>query len=173
MRNFSKEEYLALVRQLTEDQYDELGDEDPQEIEWIPAVPEIKEKIMKLRSDAVTDLTKLKKSQLMDSLFKTNNLKVHGFTIKIARYHGDPDQKGGELTVDFTLYHEVYETPNMKAPCRMTLPCNIHKDTRFLGRSWLKHFDAATGSHATKVSTETLIDIVRWIQVAVKYPAFL
>ncbi len=129
--------------------------------------------MVRLRSDAITDLTNAKKGDLPDLIFKTTNLKIHNFTIKITNYNGEPDEKGATLNVSFTLYHEVKETPNLKAPCRMTYPCNVYKDSRFRNRPWLKFFDAATGSHATNIPAGTLIDIVRWIQVVVKYPAFL
>lgn len=174
MGTFTKQEYLELVSKLTEQQYDQLAEEDEEEyIEWTPSEPEIKEKLVRIRSDAVTDLTNAKKKDLANLIFKSTNLKIHNFTIKITTYHGEPDEKGATLNVGFTLYHEVNETPNLHAPCRMTYPCNVYKDSRFKGRTWLKFFDVATGSHATNIPTETLIDIIRWIQVVVKYPAFL
>jgi hypothetical protein len=173
MSTFSKEEYLELVRNLTNQQYDELSDEEEDWIEWMPAEPQIKEKLTRVRGNEVTDLTNIKKAQIPDLLYKTSTIKVHNFTIKISTFHGDMDGDEANLTVDFTLYQEVYQTPNLKAPCKMTYSCNVFKESRFEGRPWLKYFDQQTGSHGTKVPTATLIDIVRWIQVAVKYPAFL
>lgn len=174
MGTFTKQEYLELVSKLAEQQYDQLIDDDEEEyIEWSPSEPEIREKPVRVRSDATTDLTNAKKSALPDLIFKSTNLKVHNFTIKITTYHGEPDDKGATLNVGFTLYHEVNKTPNLGAPCKMTYACNVYKDDRFKNRPWLKFFDTATGSHATDIPTETLIDIIRWIQVVVKYPAFL
>lgn len=173
MSTFTKQEYLELVMKLADQQYDELGDEEEDQIEWFPSEPEIKEKLARIRSDAVTDLTNVKKGKLKDLLFKSTNLKVHNFTFKINQYHGEPDECGATLSVSFTLYHEVNRTPSMNALCKMTYPCNVYKDTRFSKRSWLQYFDLSTGSHGLNVPADTLIDIIRWIQVVVKYPAFL
>lgn len=170
MSTFSKEEYLELVRQLTNQQYDELSDEDEEWIEWMPSEPTKKTKV---RSTEYTDLTNVKRENLPELIYKTTTLKIHNFTIQIAVFHGDVEDDEANLTVDFTIYQEVYQTPNMKAPCKMTYPCNMFKDSRFRGRPWLQYFDKQTGSHGTQVPTTTFIDIVRWIQVVVKYPAFL
>jgi hypothetical protein len=175
MSNFTKEEYLALVMRLADEQYDELSDDDIDldKVEWIPAEAEIKEKLTKVRSTAVTDLTNVKRAQIPDLLYKTTTIKVHNFTIKIGTFHGDIEGDEANLTVDLALYEEVYQTPNLKAPCRMTYPCNVFEQNRFKGRPWLKYFDKQTGAHGTRVPTAILIDIIRWIQVVVKYPAFL
>lgn len=177
MSIFTKQEFLELVSKLTEQQYDLLSDEEEKQPDPAPYVREFKAKMKKAlvpeKSSATTDLTNVPRAQLMEAVFKTSTLKIHNFTIKITQYHGEPDKNGATLSVDFTLYHEVKETPNLKAPCKMTYPCNVYKDTRFKGRQWLKFFDVMTGSHATNIPTETLIDIVRWIQVVVKFPAFL
>src|SRR5579871_6139835 len=98
MATFTKQEYLELVSKLAEQQYDQLSDDDEEEyIEWIPSEPEIKEKLVRLRSDAITDLTNAKKGDLPDLIFKTTNLKIHNFTIKITNYNGEPDEKGATL----------------------------------------------------------------------------
>ena len=174
--SLTTQQYLELVSKLAEEQYDLLSDEEIQNPEP-PHVYEFKEKMKKTlvpeRSNAPTNLTNVKKADLLDTIFQTSTLKIHHFTIKITQYHSKPNEDGATLSVDFTLYHDVTETPNLKAPCRMTYPCNVYKDTRFKGRPWLKFFDVMTGSHATNIPTDTLIDIIRWIQVVVKLPAFL
>lgn len=173
MSTFNKDQYLEMVRQLTDQQYDQLSDEGEDWIEWMPSDPVLKQKLDKVKDTSITDLTNVKRDQMLELVYKSSTIKVHNFTIKIGTFHGDLEGDEANLTVDFTLYHEVRETPNMKAPCKMTYACNVFRDSRFKERPWLIHFDKQTGSHGTKVPTKTLIDIVRWIQVMVKYPAFL
>src|SRR5579863_9687935 len=94
----TKQEYLELVSKLAEEQYDLLSDEEIQNPEPPPHVREFKEKMKKAlvpeKSSAPTDLTNVKKVDLMDAVFKTSTLKVHNFTLKITQYHGEPDKNG-------------------------------------------------------------------------------
>ena len=173
MGTFTKEEFLRLVEQLTDQQYgDEIEPQEPEEIVWMPADPPAKEKI-RMPSDAgVIDLTKCKKDKIQESLYKCTTLKVGHFTIKITKYHGLPNKNGKsqDLKVDLSFWHEVYHTPS-GAPCKMTYRLDVAKDNRFSNRPWLSYLSGSTG--VKNVPIETAVEIVRWFQGVIRMTAFL
>lgn len=172
----NKEDYLDMVRKLSEEQYDQIDDLESSDMDvFAPSdiesqVAAKKERMLQLMNQATIDLTKVKKNQLAGSLFKHNNIRVFDFTIRITKYYGEPGQTGANLNVDITLYHERHKTELSGAPCRMTETLDIGKDSRFVGRPWLRYF---VGCHGKNIPADALIDIIRWMQVISKLPAFL
>jgi hypothetical protein len=170
-RTFTEQEYLELITKLADQQYDQLEeDTDLENIFWEPSEPEIKEKIVASQNNGTIDLTKIKKDKIKGLLFKHSHIKIYDFLIRITEYHGEPSKNGANLTVDVTLYHERHKTELSGAPCKMTVPFNICKDNRFTNKPWLSHF---VDCHGKEIPTDVLIEIIRWMQVTSKLPAFL
>lgn len=178
--DLTEEEYLRLVRRFTGEQYDQLDDYesddsfDPfakSDLELLTEQAAArKERMFQSMNQGTIDLTKVKRDKLLSSLFKHNNIKVYDFTIRIIKYHGEPNKTGANLNVDITLYHERTKTQLSGAPCRMIETFNIEKDSRFSACSWLKQF---SGCHGKNLTPDILVDVIRWMQVAKKLPAFL
>jgi hypothetical protein len=169
-KTFTEEEYLDLVTRLAEQQYGSLDDIVVGDAEWMPSEAPIKEKMFRAKNEGTIDLTKIKKDQIKDLLFKHNNIKIYDFLIRITFYHGEPGKDGANLTVDVSLYNEIHKTPLSGAPCKMTVPFSITKDNRFTKRPWLSYF---VNSHGKNIPADTLVEIIRWMQVVKKLPAFL
>jgi hypothetical protein len=160
IHNFSKEEYLDLITNIADKQYSTLNDLDSQ------ITPEY---FHLLISNSVIDFSKVKSSQIKDTLFKGNNIKVYDFIIHINFFHGSPIKDGTNLTVDVSLFHEQHKTKLSGKPCKMMTPFNITKDDRFANRSWLFYFK---GSHGKEIPIDILVEIIRWMQVVQKLAAF-
>jgi hypothetical protein len=171
---FTEEEYLNLVRRLADEQYDQTDDFDPAEAFTVSAVDDLvearKQRMQHQLKNGTIDLTKVKKDKLLSSLFKHNTIKVYDFTIRISEYHGEPSKTGANLSVTVTLYHERHKTELSGAPCNIVETFNIGKDNRFSTRPWLSYF---TGCHGKRIPPDVLVEIIRWMQVVKKLPAFL
>jgi hypothetical protein len=173
MRSFTKDEFQRLVEELTAQQYgDEIDAPEEEEIVWMPADPPAKDKIKLPSNSGVMDLTKVKKDQIKDALYKCTSLKVGNFTIKITKYHGYPDKngKGQDLKMDLSFWHEVYKTPS-GAPCKMTYRFEIGKDSRFAGRPWLLYQFGTSGMK--DVPADVVVEVIRWFQGVTRMTAFL
>lgn len=170
-RTFTEQEYLDLVTKLADQQYDQLEeDTDLENIFWDPSEPKIKEKIVASQNTGTLDLTKIKKDKIKELLFKHNHIKIYDFLIRITEYHGEPSKGGANLTVNITLYHERHKTELSGTPCKMTVPFSIDKDNRFQTRPWISYF---VGPYGKEIPTDILIEIIRYMQVVSKLPAFL
>ena len=172
MKPFTQDELLRLIEELTEKQYSDEIDIPDEDITWIPAEPPAKEKIKLPSENGVIDLTKVKKEQIKDALYKCTTIKVGNFTIKITKYHGYPDKygKSQDLKMDLSFWHEVYKTPS-GAPCKMTYSFEIGKDSRFYNRPWLCY---QVGNYSLKnVPADVVVEIIRWFQGVIKMTAFL
>jgi len=176
MTSISKEEYLKLLEELTDQQYDSDEDEplNPPDEAWIWADPPAKEKIRIHNHHGVVDVTKCRKDSIQEALYKCMNIKVGDFLIKIERYHGYPDKfgKGVDLTMDIEVWEKKYKTPSGN-PCNMDFRMDWSKDNRFFGRKWLQWFDNGISSSAQNVPVDTVVDIIRWMQAIKKMGAFL
>jgi hypothetical protein len=176
MNNITDKEYLALCEQLLNEQYGGSDDDSIDKIpdsSWIPAVPEIKQKMIAASSQGIVDLTTTKKDKILDAIYKCSNVKVGTFSLKISTYRGLPGTKGmGNLgaSMDFSLMEERLKTPSGR-PCRMTYRVKITEDKRFHGRPWLKYF--VVDGYASRMPVETIVEFIRWLQVMQKLPAFL
>lgn len=166
MSNFTKQEYLELCQRLLDEQYssDDESD-DTSAIAWIPAESEIKNKMTAVRNaQGFIDLTKMKKEKIKEAIQKCDNFRVHDFTIRINHYNDKSD------SFSITLYEDKTKTPSGN-PCKMTYPVLIEKDSRFNGRSWITYFKGS--KYGGNIPTDTLIEIIRFLQIIKKLSAFI
>jgi hypothetical protein len=171
MSPISKDDYLRLLQEYVDQQYDDAIDNyNIEEMEWMNE-PEIKMKVIQANSNGTIDLTDVKADKIKDELFKCTNLKVGNFKIRINRYHGLPSEDGSRIVMNLEVWEEKKQTPNGH-PCKIDFPLIFHKDTRFAGRAWvIKYFDKKNVAY--NVPVETVIEIVRWMQACQKLSAFL
>jgi hypothetical protein len=171
MKSLSDQDYLRLLQQITDQQYDDaIDDYDINKMEWIPAEPEAKEKIKLASSWGMIDLTHVKSSKIKEEILKCTNLKVGSFKLRIDRYNEIPSQQGAKLCLDLEVMEERTQTPS-GMPCRVEYRMDFSKDSRFKKCNWAKYFsDRGSGSN---VPIDTVVEIVRWMQAAKKLSAFL
>ena len=170
MKSLSDQDYLRLLQQVTDQQYDDaIDDYDISKMEWIPAEPEIKEKI-KASTWGVIDLTNVKSSKIKEEIQKCTNLKVGTFKLRISRFNGVPSQEGAKLCVDLEVMEERTQTPS-GMPCRVDYRMDFSKDSRFKKCHWVKYFNS--GGCGNNVPIDTIVEIVRWMQAANKLSAFI
>jgi hypothetical protein len=176
MTSFSHKDYLRLLEELTDQQYDDdsydIISEIPEE-SWMPEVSSAKEKMLRsLNANKTINITNFKKDQIQDALYQNTNIQVGNFLIKIQRYNGYPDKTNQitNLTMDISVYEKQFKTMS-GFPCNMDLDLNIHKDNRFIGRTWLSLFNSYNG--ARNIPASTVVEIVRWMQALKRMTAFL
>jgi hypothetical protein len=168
MSTISKEDYLKLLEEL--DREDDMDTHPIPEDAWIPSEPPVK---MKLSNSAIViDILDYKKNKIKEALYKSTNLRIGKYLIKIHSYHGKPDKKGDGtgFTMDIEVWETSYTTPS-GAPCKMDYNKNFHKDNRFAGKPWLSYF--TIGGWACDIPADTVVDVIRWIQTIQKLSAFL
>lgn len=169
MKSLTDQEYLQLIQQLVDQQYDDaIDDYDVGKMEWIPSEPEIKKKLESLNHSGMIDLTHVKSNLLREEIRKCANLKIGAF--KITLTHIRPDPIRGSVGYDLKIRETKNQTPSGQ-PCNVEYNANLLKDSRFRGRPWLKYFK--DGSYASNVPIDTVVDIVRWMQAVKKLTAFL
>lgn len=172
MNPISKEDYLKLLEEIADEQYDESDDVPSiSDDSWIWSEPPIKEKIKFQNLHGIVDVTKYRKDKIQEALYKCMNIQVGTFLIKIDTYHGYPDKKGKgvDLTMDIETWEKRFKTPSGN-PCNMDFRVDLSTDNRFTGRPWLTFF---SGSSARKVPVDTVVEIVRWMQAIKRMTAFL
>lgn len=173
MNSISKEEYLKLLEEISNHQYDDEEDDVPnvEDDSWIWAESPAKDRMMRLNHHGVIDVTKFRKEKIRDALYKCTNIQVGSFMIRISTYHGYPDKlgKGTDLTMDIETWEKRYKTPSGN-PCNMDFRVDLSDDNRFTGRPWLLLFK---GSSARKIPVETVVEIIRWMQAIKRMTAFL
>src|ERR1017187_8217485 len=155
-----------MLESLNSDQYD--SDDDscvPENYEeaWIPAVSPEKEKMFRTVRNGQLDITKYRKEQIRDAIYKVVNLTIGEFLIHISEYHGMPVRnkpQEAKLTLDITLYGTKYKTDS-GLPCNMQSKLDPKTDNRFTGKPWLEKF---SGADADYIPVETVVDIIRWLQ---------
>ena len=171
MSSFTNQEFLDLIQKLVDEQYDDAIDTyDIDQMEWIPAEPDIKEKIHEANNAATIDLTHVKSNKIKEEILKFSNLRVGAFKIRITRYNGVPSKDGAQMALSMKAWEERTQTPSGMA-CRMDYPMIFAKDDRFNGRTWLKYFGQDNTAH--NVPIDTVVEIVRWLQGIHKLTAFL
>lgn len=166
MSTINKQEYLKLIKQLLEEQYD---DKDPSEEEnhWIPAESPLKDRIPLSVQSGTVDLTNAKKDRIRSSLFTFRIFKVDNFMVKTERRQTATVPI--TFTYDIEIFEERFKTPSGN-PCRMTYHLDVVKDSRFSQCPWITQFG---GCSARSVSTETFVDIIRWMQALNRLTCFL
>lgn len=169
MKSFTDQEYLELIQQLVDQQYEEaIDDYDVDKMAWIPAEPEIKKKLESLNHHGMIDLTHVKSNKLREEIKKCANLRVGSFKIALTSIRPNPVK--GDIGYDLEIREERTKTPSGQ-PCRVDYRADIVKDSRFKGRPWLKYF--LNNGVGTNVPIDTVVDIVRWMQAIKKLTAFL
>jgi|HubBroStandDraft_5_1064220.scaffolds.fasta_scaffold85201_2 hypothetical protein len=171
MNSFTNKEYFELCQKLAEQQYDDaLDDYNTSKMEWSPAEPEAKEKIIQSQSHATIDLTHVTSSEIRKQVLLFTNFKVGKFKLHITRLLSSPDEKDEKMTASFKVWEERNQTPN-GMPCKMDFPVRFDKDNRFTSCAWVKYFGKSNEAH--NVSIEKVADILRWFQGIQKLSAFL
>ena len=169
MKSFTNEEYLALCNKLLDEQYDEaLDDYDVSRMEWMPDTVVAKKKREKANSNGVIDLTNAKSNTIKPQLFKCINLKVGLFKLRIRT--SDDSLDDDKMLFSVEVWEERHKTPN-GMPCKVDYAMDFFKDSRFKDRPWLKYFKS--GSYANGMPVDTLVEVIRWMQVVKKLSAFL
>ena len=169
MKSFTNEEYLALCTKLLEEQYDEaLDDYNIEDMEWTPSETEVKVKREKANSNGMIDLSEVKSNLIKPQLFKCTNFKVGFFKLRISHFNEKESDDKAVFSVE--VWEERHKTPN-GMPCKIDFPMVFAKDTRFKDRPWLKHFQG--GSFAYQMPIDTLVEVIRWMQIVKKLSAFL
>lgn len=174
MKSLTDKEYMELCLKLVDEQYDDaIEDYDIDKMEWIPAEPEVKKNIPEPNTWGMIDLTNVLSVKIKEEIMKCTNLKVGTFKVKITRYNGVPSQQGTKLCMDLEIKENRTQTPNGVScgPSGVEYPINLHKDSRFKGRPWLKYF--TDKGYATNVPIDVVVEIIRWFQAVKKLSAFL
>lgn len=171
MTSFTNNDYLDLLQKLVDEQYDDVIDDyDAQNMAWIPAEPEIKEKIKDVNHKGIIDLTHVKSDKIKEEIHKCGNVRVGSFKIIIRRYNGVPSQQGAQLCCDLKIVGHRSKTMN-GMPCNMDYDVDVTTDSRFTGQPWLSYFKVR--GYANNVPIDTVVNIVRWLQGIHKLAAFL
>lgn len=170
MKSFTDQEYLALIQQLVDKQYDDaIDDYDIDKMEWIPSESEIKKKLESINRSGMIDLTTVKSSLLKEEIKKSGNLKVG--TFKVTLTHVRPDPIRGDVGYDLSIRETKMKTPSGQ-PCNgIDYRTDLLKDSRFRGRPWLKYFK--DGSYAHNMPIDSVVEMVRWMQAVKRLTAFL
>lgn len=172
--NISKEDYIKLLTDLANDQYTSKDVEDTVKDmgdAWFPAESPAKERMIKSREFTGTvDCLNLKKDQIIAAINKNKNLSVGPFTIRIRGFYTSEKNKDSFMTID--LYEWRTKTPSGHE-CRMDFRVNVLTDSRFEGRPWLTSFNNSQIGKAYNIPLNTVVDIVKWLQVIRKLAAFL
>lgn len=167
MKPFNKKEYLDIIQKLVQDQYGDLID-NYGNIEWIPAEPEIKQKLIKI-NNTIINLTDLKNDDIRKNIILHNNFKIYSYKLKINNCNFVPNFNGKQTCFNITIWEEKNKTPNGH-PCKIEFPVNLEKDSRFNNRPWLKYFSMNDG---TNIPLDTILDIIKWLKTTVKLKAFI
>ena len=169
MKSFTNEEYLALCQKLLEEQYDEaLDDYNIEDMECVPSATVAKKKREKANSSGMIDLTDAKSNTIKSQLFKCTNLKVGMFKLRIRTWNDNLDDDKMLFSVE--VWEERHKTPS-GMPCKIDFAMNFAKDSRFKDRPWLKYFGG--GNSAYQMPIDTIVEVIRWMQIVKKLTAFL
>lgn len=168
MEKISVDEFLRLLQSISEEDYDDHNLNNDHQIEEYIESYDIKPKF-KANDNGIIDLTNIKKEKIKEQIHKCTNLKIGNFYLRITRYYMFPMPDGLPLSMDIKLSEEKTKTPSGN-PCKMNYPVLMDKDSRFSNRKWSSLF---YNGIANNISIDLVVDIIRWLQVITKYPAFL
>ncbi len=166
----SDEDYLELLKNLTEHQYDE-----PEECTYDKGLKELYDEIeysprpkMKLFDPAAcSNLSSATLEAITLKLHTTGNISVGPFIIRIKKY----DASKPAIQLDVDIMEEKSRAFNGQ-PGKITEKVNMIKDSRFYNKTWIKYFNNPI-KYGSKVPLETVADIVKYLQFVYKNPAFL
>lgn len=193
MTEINKEEFIKLLKQLTDEQYDVnvsmdeqddmaiLAQESPQH-DFFKLAGTVDRKIFKTRSlsfkakeldikldneafnnGGSIDLTNSTLQEIKASIKRSNRIRMGKFTIQLKSDTG--------ATVNIQIFEDKDRYFNGH---RKIIPekVNIKKDDRFNNQEWIIYFkNPLLGG--SNIPLDIAADIVKWVQVVYKYPAFL
>jgi uncharacterized FlaG/YvyC family protein len=175
MTFISKEEYLQLIKTAQEDTMDDYPN--IPDSAWMPAESPAKDKMLRARaagSQGVIDVLKYKKPQIRNALYQSINLQIGEFIVHVEEYHGRPAVKKmpphAQLTMDIQVMQEKYKTPS-GAPCKMSYKMDFFQDNRFVNCPWISYFSSKGVAH--NIPMETVVDIIKYMQIVQRLNAFL
>lgn len=160
----SKEEYIALVAKLVNQQYGERFDDDNDEQGEVSGTPDIPNRP---NPNTIVDVTNYKRNDIEPALLMSANLRVNNFIIKIYHYGSTND---GYQCFGLRLYEEA-PFVHLNRPCTKTTKIKPDQDNRFDSRSWTNYFNGR--DYATEMPLLELMDMIRWLQAVSKMVAFL
>jgi len=172
LSGLSDEDYLELLKNLTEHQYDDFEDTSSSlddlytlaeaEVDYTP-----QQKINIFNAEACSNLSQATLEGITQKLHTTGNISVGPFIVRIKRY----DASKKEIQLDVDIMEEKSRIFNGQ-PGKIIEKVNMAKDSRFYNKSWMKYFNNPI-KLGTKVPLETVADIVKYLQFVFKNPAFL
>lgn len=180
MVSLNTQQYLDLIKSLDDDREDCVEDYDTS---WAPSSSYAKERMEKVKSTfqpgKTIDILNIKKDQIKQALYENTTFKIGEFIVYIRQYHGrpaakKPNDKTGfiitdDLTVDIIINQEKLTTPS-GAPCRIECKFDFFRDSRFANKSWLALFTSR--GTAKNVPINTMVEIIRFLQVSQRYTSF-
>jgi hypothetical protein len=164
--NITEAEYLKFIDQVQDEAYD-MDDDDYMPSDWVE-LSDYTDPKPEFKYDCTVDATNFKKSKLLDAICKYTNIKVGKFTLRIDSYRSHPLNKS--LNMDIVLYETCYKSPSGN-PIKIDYRVNLSQDNRFINKPWLSEF--TTEGKAFNLPEETVVDIVKWLQMLTKLIAFL
>lgn len=174
MKTLSKEDYLKLLEELSNESDQEIDDIsviDNLDITWMPSESAAKAKMLKnLQFNGTADATHMKKAQIKEAIAKSKNLQVGHFSIKIRGFYVSEKQSNSFMHLD--IYERRTKTATGQ-PCNMDYKLDVMGDKRFIGRPWLNLFNNNRQGTATNVPIDTVVEIVKWLQALKKLAVFL
>jgi hypothetical protein len=171
MSSLTKEEYLALINELLERQYEEDKSTSTEpENHWIPAEPAIKEKLPFAVRGGILDLSNASKEKIRVLAFQSDTFKVDHFLIRVKRPPKIPKAPQIKSTLTIDVLEEKFRTPS-GAPCRIEYKVNFPKDSRFNNFAHVAKFQS--NGRAINVSEDVFFDLIRWLQAIKRMTAFL
>jgi hypothetical protein len=160
VKNFSKEEYLKLIQELLDNQYDN-EEEDNSLFVWLPAESEIKEKIkIKELNNGFIDGTNVKSIEFKKLLTLNGNVRFGLFMI----VRTSKMQCNGSIITNLYIYEDH------KANSNISSKVDVIKDSRFISRVWKKYFNSY--KEGVDIPIDTVVEIARYLQVLQKLAAF-
>lgn len=172
MSTFSKEDYLKMLEDMANQQYDE-----PEEPEvnvptdsWVWGVSPLKEKLMTAKLHSTSNVMNLHRDQIKKAIQNTRNIQVGAFSIKIKGYYQSDKLDNHFMHLD--IYERRTKTPTGQS-CNMDYKADLTSDKRFADRPWITYFSKDNPGHAKNVPIDTVVDIVKWMQALKKLTIFL
>ena len=170
MNGLSNEEYLELITRLTKEQYDDaepMAQPDPFERGLRQLERAVKAKLkIPANSQYKIDASDFKLDQIKPILTQTDKIQVNNFTVDVI---SRPLSDKGEYQLNILIWEKRFKTPSGN-PCNIDYRILVNKDKRFATRKWAEFFK---GSYSGVVSVDTVVDIIRWMQMLKRLPAFL
>lgn len=172
MSTFSKEDYLKMLEEMANQQYDEPEETtiDVPTDAWIWSESPLKDRLRIAKLHSTTDATNLHREQIKKAIQNTRNIQIGPFSIKIKGYY-----QSEKLNNDF-MHLDIYERRSKTAsgqPCNMDYKAELVDDKRFIGRPWLTYFSKDNPGVAKNVPIDTVVDIIKWLQALKKLTVFL